>query len=155
MAAREVNFDEFVRRLGPEDRRAVQDALNSGMGVARYGGMNFSYGRRGAVIETTFCPAAFGSAELGDFVSPVPTPATKRSPLMDAVGGPPQISRPRVAPSMTERPDVQFETRTSPHPRGDRGGFIDVQRFTPGREPQEDVPEVPLSEGQRWLRDHL
>ena len=54
---------------------------------------------------------------------------------------------------MTERPDVQIETRTSPHPRGDRGGFIDVQRLVPGREPQEEVPEVPLTERPKWLRD--
>ncbi len=98
MTAREVSFNEFVRGLGPEDRRAVQDAFNNGMGLARFGGMNLSYGRRGAAIETTFPPAAYGSSELGDFVSPIPTPATKRSPLIDGIaGGVPQIARPRLA----------------------------------------------------------
>lgn len=152
---REVSFNEFVARLGPEDRRAVQDALNSGMGMANYHGLVLSYGRRGAAIETTFPPAAYGSAELGDFVSPIPNPATKRSPLLDGVaGGVPQIARPRVAPSHTEYPDVQIETRTSRHPRGDSGGFIDAQRFTPGRE-QEEVPQAPLSEEAAWWRDRL
>jgi hypothetical protein len=155
MTAREVSFNEFVARLDPEDRRAVQDALSSGMGVARFGGMNLSYGRRGAAIETTFPPAAYGSSELGDFVSPIPTPATKRSPLMDSVGGPPQIARIKTAPPHTEYPDVQIETRTGRHPRGNSSGYIEAQRFTPSREQQEEVPQTPLSEDQKWWRDRL
>lgn len=104
MAAREVTFDQFVARLSENDRRQVREARAAGMGVARFGGLNLSYGRRGAAIESKFPPAAYGSAELGDFVSPVPTPASRRSPLMDGIGGPPQIARPRVARSVTERP---------------------------------------------------
>ena len=34
MTAREVSFNEFVALLGPEDRRAVHEALSNGMGVA-------------------------------------------------------------------------------------------------------------------------
>ena len=68
MAAREVNFNDFVRRLGPEDRRGRPRRPQQRHGGGAYGGMNFTYGRRGAVIETTFSPAAYGSAELGDFV---------------------------------------------------------------------------------------
>jgi hypothetical protein len=95
----------------------------------------------------------YGSSEIGDFVAPPPVPTSKRSPLLDAVGGPPQITRPAVAVSSTERPAVEFETRVSNHPR--RGGFIDAERFAvPGRE-QEEVPEVPVSEEVAWWRAHL
>lgn len=118
MAARECSFDEFIARMDAEDRRAVREALANGMGVARYGGWNVSYGRRDAVITTQFPPAMYGSSELGDFVAPPPIPSSKRSPLLDAVGGPPQIARPRVSPSITEHPAVELETRTSRHPRG-------------------------------------
>lgn len=148
---REVSANEFVARLSAQDAQEVHEALASGMGVARYGGMNISYGRRGAVIEG-LPPTAYGGAELGDFVSPTPTPTTMRSPLMDAVGGPPQIARIKTAPPHTEYPSVEFETRTSRHPRGDRDGFIDVQR--PGRQ-QEELPQTQLSEEVASWRDHL
>ena len=85
----------------------------------------------------------YGGAELATLFSPTPTPTTMRSPLMDAVGGPPQIARIKTAPPHTEYPSVEFETRTSRHPRGDRDGFIDVQR--PGRQ-QEELPQTQLSE---------
>jgi hypothetical protein len=84
MGAREVTFGEFCSRLSAEDRAQVGEALRSGMGVARFGSMNLTYGKRGAVIEG-LPPAAYGGSELGDFVAPIPTPPSKRSPLMDAV----------------------------------------------------------------------
>jgi hypothetical protein len=154
MSARQVDVAEFVARLSAQDRHDVEQALTAGMGVARYGGMNFSYGRKGAVIETKFPPAMYGSSELGDFVSPPPTPASMRSPLLDAVGGPPQIGRPRVSPSHTEYPDVQFETRTSSHPRGN-SEYISPVRLVPGREPPQPEAQVPLSEEQAWLARRL
>jgi hypothetical protein len=132
------------------------------MGVARYGSsLNLSYGKRGAVIETQYPPAAYGSSEIGDFVAPPPVPASKRSPLLDAVGGPPQIARPRVAPSRTERPAVEFETRVSNHPRS--GGFIDAQRFAvvepePEPPPQRERAQAPSerpTEFAQWVQDRL
>jgi hypothetical protein len=139
--------------MGDADRRSVLEALDNGMGVARYGGLNLTYGKRGAVIEGQYPPAMYGSSEIGDFCAPPPVPTSKRSPLLDALGGPPQIRRPHVSPSQTERPAVEFETRVSNHPRS--GGFIEAQRFAvPGRE-QDVVPEVPVSEEVAWWRDRL
>jgi hypothetical protein len=155
MTAREVEVNEFVRGLGTEDRRSVLEALGRGLGVARFGHLVLTYGGRDAVITSKFPPAQYGSAEIGDFVAPPPVPASMRSPLLDAVGGPPQIRRPRVSPSFTEYPDVQIQTRTSPHPRGNSGGFIEPQRLLPGREQQEVVPETPLSESASWMAEHL
>lgn len=156
MAAREVSVGEFTARLSPEDRAQVGDALRAGFGVARYGSWNLSFGRRGAAIETTFPPAMYGSSELSDFVSPTPSSAAMRSPLMDAVGGPPQIARPHVSPSHTEHPSVEFETRTSGRPRGGHSdGFIEAQRFLPGREQVPARPEEPLTEEQGWWAERL
>jgi hypothetical protein len=153
MTAREVSAEQFTARMNDADRRSVLEALGDGMGVARYGGLNLTYGKRGAVIEGQYPPAMYGSSEIGDFVAPPPVPTSKRSPLLDAVGGPPQIRRPHVSPSVTEHPSVEFETRVSNHPRS--GGFIDAQRFAvPGRE-QQEVPEVPVSEEVAWWRDRL
>jgi hypothetical protein len=151
MAARECSVDEFTARMPAEDRRSIERALAEGFGVARFGITNVTYGRRGAVIEG-LPPAAYGGSELSDFVAPPPVPASKRSPLLDALGGPPQITRPHVSPSQTERPAVEFETRVSNHPRS--GGFIDAQRFAPRREePQQ--PQRELSENEAWWRDRL
>jgi hypothetical protein len=74
---------------------------------------------------------------------------------MDAVGGPPQIARIKTAPPHTEYPSVEFETRTSRHPRGEnKNGYIDAQRLVPGRE-QEEVQETPLTEDQKWYAQRL
>jgi hypothetical protein len=124
------------------------------MGVARYGDWSLSYGNRQAVITSTHPPSSYGGAELGDFVSPSPASKGMRSPLLDAVAGPPQIRRPRVAPSHTEFPSVALETRTSPHPRGSSpGGYVEPQRLSPGREPVAEP--VRLSEEASWWRDKL
>ena len=73
---------------------------------------------------------------------------------MDHVGVP-QIARIETAPPLTEYPSVDIETRTSCHPRGNSGGYIEAQRFTPGREQEEAQPPESLSEDQKWWRDRL
>jgi hypothetical protein len=154
MTAREVDVQTFCARMNDAYRRSVLEALGNGMGVARFGYMNLTYGKRGAVIEGQYPPAMYGSSEIGDFVAPPPVPASKRSPLLDALGGPPQIRRPHVSPSQTEGPAVEIETRVSNHPRS--GGFIDAQRFAvPGREQEQQQPQRELSETEAWFTQHL
>jgi hypothetical protein len=154
MTPREVDVRTFTARMSDEDRRSILEALGSGMGVARFGHMVLTYGRRDAVITTQYPPAQYGSADLGDFVAPPPVPVSKRSPLIDAVGDVPQIRRPPVSPTHTERPSVEFETRVSNHPRS--GGFIDARGFAPGREREEvQQPQRELSESEAWWRDRL
>ena len=156
MPAREVDVQTFCARMSDADRRSVLEALGNGMGVARYGGLNLTYGKRGAVIEGQYPPAMYGSSEIGDFVAPPPVPTSKRSPLLDAVGGPPQIRRIRTSAPHTEHPSVEFETRTSRDPRASsRGGFIEVQRLVPGREEEPPSPQEPLTEMQQWYAQHL
>ena len=158
MPGREVDVNQFCARLGAEDRHAVQQALASGQGVARYGYRTVSFGTRDAYLPG-LPPMALDGTELGDFVAPVPSTAPKVSPLFAAVNnglGPPQIRRPRVSPSVTEHPLVEFETRTSQHPRADGGGFIDAsQRFASRREEEVRQPQRELSESEAWWRDKL
>jgi hypothetical protein len=155
MSAREVELQDFCNRLrlNDETRRRVHKALSQGMGVANYGNTIITFGSRDADIFG-LPPREYGGSELADFVAPAPVPASKRSPLLDAVGGPPQVSRPRVAPSQTEYPEVLFAARSSPQPRGKKG-YIDQRRFASRREPEEVTEEVPVSEEAAWWRDRL
>jgi hypothetical protein len=139
--------------MSQQDRHEVERALKAGMGMARFAEKTVSYGTRNAYFPG-LSPAMLDGSELSDFVSPAPVQASKRSPLMDAVGGPPQIARPRVDPTVTERPDVQFEMRTSSHPRGD-SEYLNAQRFAPGRAAEAAQPQEPLTEEQQWFAQRL
>jgi hypothetical protein len=152
---KEVTVEQFVTKLGDEDRRQVQEALKNGMGMARYGPVNVSYGTREAVIVTRFAPARFGDHELGDFVSPIPTPASMRSPLMDAIGGPPQIKAPPRGQTRTSYPSVEFETRVSRNPRGKSDGYIEVQRLRASEQRQEEAATEVVTEEVAWWARHL
>jgi hypothetical protein len=153
--ARQCDVAEFCRWLGAEQRQEVERALAAGMGLANYGGTIFTYGHRDATISG-LPPRVYGDHELDEFVSPTPSPATMRSPLMDAVGGPPQIRRPPVSQAHTEYPSVQIEMRTSPHPR-DKSGFIDVQHdhLLPGRDREQPEPLRELTESEQWWAKRL
>jgi hypothetical protein len=153
---REVTANEFVARLSPQEQMEVQANLDQGMGMALYyDGRSsrhaVSFGPRDADI-VGLPPKMYGGGELDLFVSPRPAPANMRSPLLDAVGGPPQIRRPPVAPSQTSWPEVSITMRTSAHPRGD-SEYISAQRWVP--EPHEEVSEAPLSPEAAWWRDRL
>lgn len=151
---RQVDVETFCARMNGQDRHEVQRALAAGMGMARDGDKTVSYGTREAYLSGQ-PPKMLDGNELSDFVPATPTPASMVSPLKNAVMGPPQISRPRVDPSMTERPSVEFETRTSRHPRGD-SEYLDAQRLVPGREQEpEPLQPEPLTEGEAWLADRL
>ena len=156
MAAREVTVGEFVRGLGPQQQLEVQANLDSGRGMALYydgrsSRLVRSFGTRDADI-VGLPPRMYGGGELDVFVSPRSAPVNMRSPLLDAVGGPPQIARPKVAPSQTAYPEVLMSSaRTSPHPRGN-AEFITPQ--LPGREP-EPVQQQPLTEEQTWWAERL
>jgi hypothetical protein len=154
--AQEVSAEEFAAKLG--DRGAVDAALASGKGMALYSNgrgnrLAVSYGTRDADV-VGLPPKLYGGGELEMFVSPQRSPASMRSPLLD-YQPPPQISRPRVAPTRTEYPSVMISGRTSSHPRGN-SEFITP--LLPGREqsqPQEPQQQEPLSDDQRWWRTHL
>jgi hypothetical protein len=116
-----------------------------------------SFGTRDADLPG-LCPSMLGDgSELEVFVSPRPTPASMRSPLMDWDGGPPQIKAPPRSPSVTSYPEVLMSGRTSSHPRGN------AEYITPllpsSREPAQPVeiqpPSEPLSEGAKWWVDQL
>ncbi len=134
---REVNLQEFMANLTPQQQLEVQANLDSGKGMALYydgrsSRLAVSFGTRDADI-VGLPPKVYGSGELDVFVSPRSTPAPMRSPLMDAVGGPPQIRRPQVAPTSTAYPEVLMSSaRTGPHPRGN-AEYITAQRLVPGR----------------------
>ena len=136
MMAREVAVDEFVRGLGPQQQLEVQANLDSGRGMALYydgrsSRLAVSFGTRDADI-VGMPPKAYGGGELDVFVSPRPAPANMVSPLL-SYQPPPQVARPRVAPTSTAYPEVLMSSaRTSPHPRGD-SEYITPQ--VPGREP--------------------
>jgi hypothetical protein len=156
MTARECSVEEFVRGLGPSQQMEVQANLDQGKGMALYrdaGGravVAVSYGPRGADI-VGLPPKVYGGGELDLFVSPRPAPASMRSPLLD-YEPPPQVARPRVAPTSTAYPEVLISGgRTSSHPRGN-AEFITP--LLPGR-PQEEVPQAPLNESAQWLADRL
>lgn len=154
MPGRQVELNEFCAQMGRQERHDVEQALGNGMGVARYGDKSVTYGRRDAFFAG-LPPMALDGHELDTFVAPPQVPQVMRSPLMDATMGPPQIRRPRVSPTSTEYPDVQFELRQSNHPRGNasKNGYIEVQRLLPGREAAE--PVLPESEETSWWRNRL
>jgi hypothetical protein len=158
MTARQVEVGEFVRGLAPQQAMEVQANLDSGKGIALYrdgrsSRMVVSFGTRDADI-VGMPPRVYGGSELDTFVSPRPAPVNMRSPLLDAVGGPPQIARPRVAPTTTAYPEVLTSGRTSPHPRGN-SEFI--APLVPGREPEpvQQQPTEPLSPEQEWYAQRL
>jgi hypothetical protein len=155
---KEVSVNEFGSGLTAEQRDAVACAQAAGMGVAmftaeRIGGPRHivTYGTKGADI-VGLPPKTYGGAELVEFVSPPHVPQAMRSPLMDAVGGPPQIARPPVSQTQTSYPSVEFEMRTSSHPRGDQNGYI-----TPGRPEPEYIEAEPVEAGtpEAWWRARI
>jgi hypothetical protein len=161
MAGVEVTADELCRRLSPKHRAQVHADVAAGKGVAMY------VDDRGRdIVAMTFGtkdsdlaglpPARYGGGELSEFVSPLRTAASLRSPLMD-YEPPIQIHRPRVSPSVTEYPEVLISGRTGPRPRGD-GEFINARRgLLPGREQQleEVLPQPELSESDSWWARRL
>jgi hypothetical protein len=160
MPGTEVSSGEFCRRLTQVQRDEVRHHLENGRGVAAYEDSRgrpavvMTWGARDADVPG-YPPAPYGDGTLSSWV-PAPKSATPiRSPLMDR-DQVPQIARPRVAPSYTEVPDVQFAMREGSHPRS-RSGYI-----TPGRYPVEAPevapqvqPQAPLSEEAAWWRDKL
>jgi hypothetical protein len=155
----EVSAGEFMTKLAPAQQMEVQANLDQGKGMALYrdgGGsavVAVSFGTRDANI-VGLPPKVYGGGELDVFVSPVSTPASMRSPLLDALGGPPQIARPPVSPSQTQNPEVLLAGRSSSHPRG-KNGYIDAQRLVPGREQEQPPPQQELSETEAWYAQHL
>ena len=158
--AQEVGIDELLSKLGPQHRLEVEAVLAKGQGMALYrdgGGaatVAVSFGTRDADI-VGLPPKLYGGGELGEFVSPQRRPASMRSPLLDAVGGPPQITAPRRSPSQTAHPEVLLGGRTSSHPRGDSEYIRPGRTAAPVAPVESPAPEERLSEGQAWLRDHL
>jgi hypothetical protein len=160
MTASEVTVDQFTARLGPDQQRDVQAHLTAGRGVACYvdrsGAPRLirSFGPRGADI-IGLPPRTFGQAdwELGAYVPPPSrTGSSMRSPLLDGVGGPPQIKAPPRAPSETLYPEVLVGGRSSSHPRG-HAEFLNLTR---GRtEPEPVEPSQPITAEAAWWRDNL
>jgi hypothetical protein len=178
----EVSSGEIKRRLNDAQRAEVDRHLSEGRSVALYGdergipALIVTFGSRDADLPHQFPPSHYGRGELVSYV-PAPREAKPmRSPLMEWDGGPPQIHRPRVAPSHTEYPSVQIEMRTSSHPR--RGNeFLNlspsrrqevpqmqpemrptrIELVEPGQPRSEPAPpaEPQLSSGARWWADHL
>jgi hypothetical protein len=101
---REVSASEFLAKLPLSQHTQIEAALASGQGAALYvdwrgaGVVGITFGTREATLPGN-PPKLYGGGELDVFVPPKQTPTRMRSPLLDAVGGPPQIARPRVAPS--------------------------------------------------------
>jgi hypothetical protein len=157
----EVSANDLKRRLSDEQRREVDGHLASGKGVAIYADQRgrattlVTFGTRDADLPG-LPPGLWGGGELHSFVPAAVQSTQMRSPLMDAVSGPPQIRRPRVAPSYTEHPSVDIEMRTSRSPRSNNG------YITPGRPvetneqvlPQQQPPRE-LSESEKWWRQHI
>jgi hypothetical protein len=159
MQGKQCSTGEMKRLLNEAQRLEVDRHVTQGLGVALY---EDDRGRPILVVPTGGGrgfdipgppPAMYGGGTLKLFVPAQPQPRPLGSQYMP----PPQIARPRVAPTHTEYPQVQLAMRTSSHPRG-KNGFIDAQRLLPGREPEPVLPpepQLPLSEDQRWWRDHL
>jgi hypothetical protein len=157
--AQEVSLEEFGRKLTAEQRRQVEAALSRGQGLAMYsdgrgGRMAFTYGSRDADI-VGLPPRMYGGGELEQFVSPAPKPQSLRSPLL-AYHPPPQVHRPRVAPTQTQYPEVLISGRSSSHPRGNSEYITPLLPSSARQEPvQSQPPQEPLSEGAAWWRDQL
>jgi hypothetical protein len=163
MPGQECSSGEIKRILNDNQRTEVDQHLAAGRGVAIYEDgrgrpiLLMTYGSRDADIPNQFPPSHFGGGMLSTYV-PVPKKANPmRSPLMDWEGGPPQIRRPRVSPSVTSYPSVDLSMRTSSHPRGNNEY---ITPLLPGREPEQVQPQVlpppaPLSADAEWWRDQL
>jgi hypothetical protein len=156
----QVSSGEIKRKLTDSQRTEVDRHLAEGRGVATYEDamgrqvLLMTWGDRSADVPG-YPPAVYGGASLSAYVPAPKESAPKRSPLMDALGGPPQVARPRVAPSHTEYPDLAMREM----PRGRTDGFIDPRRLLPGREPEPveppPQPQQPESEYVTWLRQHV
>jgi hypothetical protein len=152
----EVSSGELKRRLNESQRSEVDHHLASGRGVALY---EDERGSPKLVVPTGggkgydipgFPPTYYGGGTLSMFVPPQKAPAPLRSPLMDHVP-PPQIHRPRVAPSHTEYPSVAIEMRTRRHPRGNSDY---ITPLLPGRA-VESPAQVPPSKPLGWWARRL
>ena len=161
----EVSSGEFCRRLNDTQRSEVRQHLESGRGVAAYEdergrvALLVSWGDRSADLPG-LPPSHYGRGALHSYVPAPVKSRPMRSPLLDAVGGPPQIKAPpRVAPSSTEYPEVFINSRTSSHPRGNANGYIEArpQLPGPGREqaPPPQPPQEPSTPDSQWWQDAL
>ena len=131
----------------------MQDALASGIGMARSGGMNLRYGRRGAVIETATAACRHTAAlSWATFAPRLLLPLQGGLALSRSPGAATSDHEAQGSPSHTERPAVEFENpRVTNHPRS--AGYIDAQRFTPGHEPEDPHNHNGNSqESEAWLQ---
>jgi hypothetical protein len=162
----QVSVAGIKRHLSDDQRRDVDAHLAAGQGVALYADE-----RGRATVLVTFGtrdsdfpglpPGLWGGGELHSFV-PAPKQAQPmKSPLkaaMEDQGRIPQIAAPPRSSTVTSYPEVLISGRTSNHPRGDRGGYIDVERLLPdaGREPEAPTPPpAPLTEDAAWWARQL
>jgi hypothetical protein len=149
---------DFKRGLSQAQRAEVDHHIAEGRGLAIYENdrgrpvVMMTFGTRDADLPG-LPPKMYGGGTLSSYVPAAAGPTRPmRSPLMDAVGGPPQVHRPRVAPSRTEYPSVQLEMRTSQFPRGN-SEYITPGRISTEVEVQQEPPEP---EGEKsWYAARL
>jgi hypothetical protein len=161
MPGRECSSGELKRLLSESQRLEVDRHMSQGLGVALYEDDRSrpilvvpTGGGRGYDIPG-YPPAIYGGGTLSMFIPPQP----KAGPVGSQYTPPPQIRRPRVSPAFTEVPDVRIAMRESGNPRV-HSEYLNAQRLLPGREPEQVLPQreeaqQPLTEVERWWRDHL